>query len=241
MTTLFISDLHLDATRPHITRAFLHYLDHQTRNAHALYILGDFFEAWIGDDDDDPLAEEVCGALAAASQRLTIYFMRGNRDFLIGDGFARRSAVTLLEDPCVHEVEGQRILLMHGDSLCTDDAEYQAFRHQVRSQAWQDAVLAKPLAERRALAADLRARSRSMSALKAQDIMDVNAQAVIEQMRSHGVDQLIHGHTHRPACHPLKIGAAEGLRWVLGDWDERGWQIRVELDDVRLESFDIAK
>ena len=221
MATLFISDLHLDGTRPATTALFLEFLETEARRADALYILGDFFEAWIGDDDDDP--HHACVTLAL--RRLTdahvpAYFMHGNRDFLVGSGFAATTGVTLLADPTVIELGGQATLLMHGDTLCTDDLEYQKLRKLFRDPAWQQAFLAKPLAERRAFAAEARAESRSRTAAKADDIMDVNQAAVETAMREHGVKRLIHGHTHRPAVHRFRSDGEARERIVLGDWYE---------------------
>lgn len=222
MTTLFISDLHLDASRPQITRLFLEFLATEARQARVLYILGDFFEAWIGDDDPDPHNAEVMAGVRTLSDSGTpVFFMHGNRDFLIGEGFARQTGCTLLDDPTVVDLESTPTLLMHGDTLCTDDAEYQAFRRQVRDPAWQQAFLARPLAERRAFAAHARAASQTHNAAKADYLMDVNQQEVERVMHAYGVTRLIHGHTHRPAVHRFRVDGEEYTRIVLGDWYEQ--------------------
>ena len=236
-TTLFISDLHLDACRPATTRALAAFLGRQRRCAQ-LFILGDLFEAWLGDDDDSPLVAEVAAMLrefTAAGPRLGI--MVGNRDFLLGPGFCERAGARWLPDPTVIDLYGEPTLLMHGDSLCTADADYQAFRRQVRDPDWQAQLLRQPLARRRDLAAELRARSRDANSMKSTDIMDVTEAEVERQMRRHGVGQLIHGHTHRPARHE----AAAGLRWVLGAWEENGWFISASPEGVSLQSFPIIQ
>ncbi|MFV8816847.1 UDP-2,3-diacylglucosamine diphosphatase [Haliea sp. E17] len=231
--TLFISDLHLDPARPDITRALAGFLQNQT-TCDTLYVLGDLFEAWIGDDDDAPLAAEVAALFrnfSAAGPAL--YFMRGNRDFLLGDDWCARAAGTLLPDPSVVDIHGTPVLLMHGDSLCTGDAEYMAFRTQARDPQWQAQVLARPLAERRALAAQLRAMSKEANSNKAEDIMDVTPAEVEREMLEHGVSTLIHGHTHRPAWHQL----TSGERWVLGDWDTHGWYLEITSGGFKLHKF----
>jgi len=223
MTTLFISDLHLDPARPDITTQALEFLDTETRGAEALYILGDLFEAWVGDDDPEPEKRRVIDALRRLSDEgLACFFMHGNRDFLVGEGFATASGCTLLEDPTVIELYGTRVLLMHGDTLCTDDREYQAFRAMVRNPAWQQGMLARPLSERRALARQLRETSAANMAGKSMEIMDVNQGAVEAVMQEHGIYTLLHGHTHRPAVHHFEIDGHEATRIVLGDWYTQG-------------------
>lgn len=236
MTIRFISDLHLDATRPHILRAFLHYLDESVSKVESLYILGDFFEAWVGDDNtEDSLNQSVEAALKAASDKgLNIYIMHGNRDFLIGDDFCQRTGCTLLEDPTVIEAHGTRYLLMHGDSLCTDDTAYQEFKAQIRQPAMIEMLLAKPLDERKALAAQLRQQSAEANSNKAEDIMDVNQQAVLAAFVEHNADVIIHGHTHRPDMHNIN----NQQRIVLGDWDSKAWHIELDKTGAKLSSFD---
>ena len=220
MTTLFISDLHLDGSRPEITEQFLKFLKEEAPRASSLYVLGDFFEAWIGDDDDDPHHARVMDAVGELTRSgMPAYFMHGNRDFLIGKGFARRTGMTLLADPTVVDLYGNPTLLMHGDLLCTDDVQYQKARRTMHNPIVQGLFLAMPLSLRRRYAAHLRARSRAHTAGKADYIMDVNQQAVEDMMRAHGVTRLIHGHTHRPGIH--RFTAADGKameRIVLGDW-----------------------
>lgn len=229
MTTLFISDLHLDAVRPQITQLFLEFLGTQARRAQALYILGDFFEAWIGDDDPDPHHAEVIAAVhALTSAGVPVYFMHGNRDFLIGVGFMRKTGCTLLSEPARVELYGTPTLLMHGDTLCTGDLEYQKFRRQVRDPAWQKAFLAKPLAERLAFAKQARAQSQIQTAAKPDYLMDVNQQEVEKVMREHQVTRLIHGHTHRPAVHRFGAHARDLTRIVLGDWYEQSSVLTVD-------------
>ena len=240
MTTYFISDLHLDETRPAVTRAFFHYLEQWAGNCDALYILGDFFEVWVGDDDDAPLAQDIINALQRFSQSGSkLFFMHGNRDFLVGQDFCQRTGATLLPDPTVIDLYGQKTLLMHGDSLCTQDTEYMAFRQQARSEAWQQPLLAQPLAARRALAQQLRDQSQSMNALKAEDIMDVTPGEVITAMEQHHCQRLIHGHTHRPNRHPLTVNGQAGERIVLGDWCEQAWILEASASQIKLQQFNL--
>ena len=227
MTTLFISDLHLDASRPEITRLFLEFLGREARSAERLYILGDFFEAWIGDDDDDPHHAEVLRGLQQLTRTgVPVDLMHGNRDFLIGADFAHRTGVRLLADPTVVDLYGSPTLLMHGDTLCTDDKEYQMVRRMLRDPGWQKDYLAKSLTERRAIAAHAREQSKLHTAAKAEYIMDVNQKAVEEALQRHGVDRLIHGHTHRPAVHRFKSDGKDKERVVLGDWYEQSSLLR---------------
>lgn len=220
MHALFISDLHLTEERPALTAALLAFLEGPCREAQALYILGDLFEYWVGDDDGDaPLNREVAQALAAVRDRgLYIHFMAGNRDFLIGADYAGQAGMTLLPDPSLVELDGQRLLLMHGDSLCTDDLAYQTYRAQVRNPAYQAQFLTQPLAARRAFIEQIRQKSEAAKRDKAEEIMDVNAEAVAEVLRQHGYPLLIHGHTHRPAHHRLEVDGRACERWVLSDW-----------------------
>src|SRR5512135_2350829 len=228
MSTLFISDLHLDPARPHIVELFTRFLATDARQAQALYILGDLFESWIGDDDDCALAAEVAQALSALRDRgVPVFFMHGNRDFLLGRDYARRAGMTLLTDPAVLEFGGERTLLMHGDTLCIDDLDYQKFRTQVRDPAWQAQFLARPLDERRAFAARARAESARHTAGAKPVIMDVNPAAVAAAMREHGVLTLIHGHTHRPATHRFELDGKAAERIVLGDWYEQSSVLRL--------------
>lgn len=229
MTILFISDLHLCAERPRMTTLFAQFLDQITPRTSALYILGDLFEYWIGDDqlDHDPLARDVAARIKRVADRGTaIFFMHGNRDFLIGARFAKETGVTLLPDPTIIDLDGQRTLLMHGDTLCTDDIAYQNFRAQVRTPEWQRDLLQKSYAARDALARSLRSQSDVEKSLKAEAIMDINTDAVTRAFSEHHVPLLIHGHTHRPAMHQVRCNdsptAPLCTRWVLPDWHEKG-------------------
>ena len=238
-STLFISDLHLDPERPAITALFLDFLAAHAGHADALYILGDLFEAWIGDDDDSELNRAVCRELArCAAAGTAVYVMHGNRDFLLGERFARQAHSTLLDDPACIDLYGTPTLLMHGDLLCTDDTEYQAFRTQARSAEWQEELLAKTLQERRAIASEMRRVSREKTGGKPEAIMDVNATAVIERMTSRGTTRLIHGHTHRPYVHELVIDGRPAQRIVLGDWYEQGSVLECTPNGCELQSLD---
>jgi UDP-2,3-diacylglucosamine hydrolase len=219
MSTLFISDLHLDESRPEIVDLFEHFLAEEARGANALYILGDLFESWIGDDDDSVLADRVARALRALSDSgVPIYFMRGNRDFVLGETFARKAGMTILEDPTVIDLDGKPVLLMHGDTLCTDDVDYQKFRKLMHNRWFQRIALALPLSVRRRIAGRLRGQSQKHVERKAEAIMDVNQWAVQSTMRKHGIALLIHGHTHRPATHSFNLDGRSVERVVLGDW-----------------------
>lgn len=218
----FISDLHLDADRPALTATFAHFLRTIT-DCDSLYILGDLFETWIGDDDDSALASEVAQHLCAfRDSGAQLFLMRGNRDFLLGESYSERCGAVLLDDPTVIDLYGRPALLMHGDTLCTADTDYQAFRRTVRDPAWQARTLSLPLEERRSLARQLRRESLDATRDKAQDIMDVTVSEVDTAMSAHQVDLLIHGHTHRPAQHETSLGE----RWVLGDWGESAWVLQ---------------
>lgn len=240
---LFISDLHLSGERPASNQQFFRFLDAEARRAQSLYILGDLFEYWVGDDEltdnrGDPLASEVVSNLKALSRRgVQIWLMHGNRDFLIGPGFCAATGARLLADPSVIQVENSPVVLLHGDTLCTDDHDYQAWRRTARSAEWQREFLAKPLAERREVILGLREKSKAVIQAKPAEIMDVNTSAVCDAFRAHGVRRMIHGHTHRPARHELELDGARCERWVLPDWYGRGGYLA--LDDVgpRLVSF----
>ena len=228
MATLFISDLHLDESRPHIVDLYTELLAGEARGADALYILGDLFESWIGDDDDAALPARVAEATRALRDSgVSVYFMHGNRDFLLGADYAARAGMTLLADPSVVDLGGRPTLLMHGDTLCTGDVEYLKFRALVRDPRWQQQFLAKPLAERRAFAAQARGESRRHTSMARPEIMDVDQAAVEAAMRTHGVRKLIHGHTHRPATHRFQLDGGEAERIVLGDWYEQDSVLRV--------------
>ncbi|WP_444905140.1 UDP-2,3-diacylglucosamine diphosphatase [Microbulbifer sp. CnH-101-E] len=241
MSIYFISDLHLDENRPEITQAFFDFLRGPAAGAEALYILGDFFEAWIGDDDDAPLIEEVMRELSHYSGTgVELYLMHGNRDFLLGTDFAQRTGAVLLQDPTTLTLASRKVLLMHGDSLCTRDEEYMTFRRQARDPNWQQGLLAKPLGERRAIAAQIRAASKAMNSRKAEDIMDVTPEEVERVMREYNVNTLIHGHTHRPGRHPFSLDDAAAERIVLGDWDRNAWCLKASGETLELMHWPIG-
>ena len=239
-STLFISDLHLDPARPGVTRALADFLQ-QHSDCESLYILGDLFEAWVGDDDDASLAVQVRGLLrdfSAAGPAL--YIMRGNRDFLLGEAFCGTVGAQLLDDPTPIDLHGVPTLLMHGDLLCTDDTQYLAFRDMVRSAQWQTELLSKPLEQRRRIAAELRRQSREQTGGKPEAIMDVNHQAVQDTMRRYRVRRLIHGHTHRPAIHELSVAGQPAQRIVLGDWYQQGSVLECGPAGCTLQSLPVS-
>ena len=239
MTTLFVSDLHLDAERPQIGVLFDEFIQREARSADALYILGDLFEAWVGDDDSSEVGNFVADKLyGLRDSGVPVFFMRGNRDFLLGDNYARRAGMTILPDPAVVLLYDKPTLLMHGDTLCTDDVAYQQFRVQSRHPDWQRQFLAQSLSARLAFAEQARAASRAHQAgLQAQGAMDaitdVSLAAVETTLARYGIDTLIHGHTHRPATHTHH----GGRRIVLGDWYEHGSVLRVDADDAVLTAL----
>ena len=235
MTTLFISDLHLQPSHPRLLDACLQFLDTRALGIDALYILGDLFEVWIGDDDDAPWLRDFAAALQRVSASGTqIFFMHGNRDFLLGENFAARCGMQLLPETAVIDLYGRPVLLLHGDTLCTEDKDYLKFRAQVRNPQWQQMILAMDLEQRRLLAANLRQQSQMAGSNKAEDILDVTPAEVVNVMQAHGVDLLIHGHTHRPARHELIVSGKPAERIVLGDWRENeGMQyVRAERDQT---------
>ncbi len=238
---LFISDLHLDPTRPRVSDLFLDFLAGEAHAAAALYILGDLFEAWIGDDDPEPEhARVIAGLRATVDNGVPIFLMHGNRDFLLGDEFAKRSGVQRLPDSVVIELFGTPTLLLHGDTLCTDDRAYQDFRAMVRDARWQRDFLAKPIHERQAIARQLRETSQLVTREKPEYITDVNAAAVADCMRTADVRRLIHGHTHRPAVHDFELDGQVARRIVLGDWYEQGSLLRCTGAGCRLKTLPIG-
>ena len=238
MSTLFISDLHIEAARPEIGEQFMAFLEGKARQADALYILGDLFEYWIGDDDPSSYYAEMKAAIRGlVDSGVPVYFMHGNRDFMIGERFAADTGVTLLEDPHLAEFHEDKVLLCHGDTLCTDDAEYQKVRAMTRNPAWQAMMLDKSVEERLAFAEQLRQQSQAHGMASAGEIMDVNHDAVVATMREHGVDVLLHGHTHRPAVHPMHVNGRRANRIVLGDWYEQGSVVEWDEDGPRLETL----
>ena len=239
MAIYFISDLHLEPGRPALAQGFVNYLQRliDQGDAQQLYILGDFFEVWIGDDFSNPFVDQVKAALRAVADSGTeVFLMHGNRDFLIGEAFCRAAGCTLLSDPSVIQLGGQEVLLMHGDSLCTRDVEYMKVRQMFRDPQWQQALLSKSIDERIAFARQVRAESQSDQQMKSAEIMDVTPAEVDRELTEHQVATLIHGHTHRPAVHQLDNGKR---RYVLGDWsDESGWEIRWdEASGLQLQEF----
>lgn len=226
---LLISDLHLEEERPDITRAFLHFLRARAPQAEALYILGDFFEAWIGDDGMSPFQHSIARALRELSDSGTqIFLMHGNRDFLIGHAFCQEAGCSLLKDPTRVRLGGESVLLMHGDSLCTLDVGYMKLRRWLRNPLTLFILRSLPLSTRHKLARKLRSESRDQTRMKASEIVDVTPEEVIRVMTEHGVQTMIHGHTHRPAVHDLQVNGQPGRRIVLGDWDRQGWVLQVD-------------
>jgi UDP-2,3-diacylglucosamine hydrolase len=237
MSQLFISDLHLDENRDDITTAFLQFLRGKAASASSLYILGDFFEVWLGDDHDTPFNQKIIEALVSLNAEK--FIMHGNRDFLLGDEFCQAIGATLLPDPTVIELNGQPVLLMHGDSLCTRDEQYMAARKMLRDPAVQTDLLSKSIEERAAIAQGARAESKAHTRETAEDIMDVTPDEVTRVMVEEGVRLLIHGHTHRPKVHDLNVDGDPAQRVVLGDWDKLGWYLEADEDGFRLASFEI--
>lgn len=232
---LFISDLHLCEQRPAPARRFVRFLEQEARGADALYILGDLFEVWLGDDDTSDFHREITRALHACVQGGTpVFVMHGNRDFLIGAEFEQQSGCRLLSDPSIIDVDGMPALIMHGDTLCTDDIEYHEFRVTVRDVEWQRQFLAKPLQQRREIARHLRDESQIRTRAKPEQIMDVNQQTVERVMREHHISLLIHGHTHRPALHDFMLDGKPARRIVLGDWYEQGSVLTHDARDFML-------
>lgn len=242
MATVFVSDLHLCGQRPEINALFLHFLETEARQADALYILGDLFEYWIGDEAmAHPDHAPVVAALKSVTDAgIPLYIMVGNRDFLIGEDFENTTGCQLLDDPAVIDLHGNRVLLMHGDTLCTDDHDYQKLRQMLRDPDWRRDFLAKSVEERIAMAQHIREQSKDAIAGKQADIMDVNAEAVVAAMREHGVTTLIHGHTHRPKSHAVNIDGAAGQRHVLPDWYQAGGALWCDQDGCRIKPVNSA-
>jgi len=235
MVTLFISDLHLDDRRPATTELLLHFLRDEAGTADALYILGDLFEYWLGDDVPTQCATQVAHALAKlADKGVPSFFIHGNRDFLLRDAYAEKAGLTILSQEYVADLYGERILLMHGDSLCTDDIPYQQFRSMVRNPAWQDDFLGKAPQERLQVAMQARDASAEHKDAVGIEIMDVNKDEVVAAFERHGVYRMIHGHTHRPATHNLKVQDKPAQRIVLGDWYTQSSVLRVTPGDFEL-------
>ena len=236
MTKLFISDLHLEGDRPDIAAQFFSFLDGEARDAVALYILGDLFEYWVGDDDPDPHYDECKKALrTVVDSGVPLYFMHGNRDFMIGEKFASETGAAILADPSPVDLYGTSVLLSHGDAYCTDDVEYQKIRLMTRDTEWQAMMLAKPLDERIAIARHAREQSMARGQAVDLDIMDVNDEAIRQAIADSGVEVLLHGHTHRPNVHDVDLGDRVAKRIVLGDWYEQGSVVRWDEGGPRLE------
>ena len=234
MTHYFISDLHLDPSRSHCTEGFLRYLS-RIQASDQLYILGDLFEAWLGDDDDTAFTRAIAAALQTCSG--TLYFMHGNRDFLLGEVYAKRCGLTLLPEHHQIKIGSETILLLHGDNLCTDDTAYMKIRPMLRDPSFQKQLLAKPILERQAIALDARAESQAHTSQTKLAIMDVNPQAVRDALLAQQCQTMIHGHTHRPFDHHSVLEDQIGRRMVLGDWDIEGWHIREKQGALILEAF----
>lgn len=233
--TYFIADLHLTENRPDITACFLRFLQNDATEAETLYILGDFFETWVGDDDDSPYLETIANALSALDQSGTkIFFIHGNRDFLLGKRYAKESCMALLPEITTIDLYGQNVVIMHGDTLCTRDVDYQKFRKKSRSWWWQTSVKYLPLFVRKKMAANYRKKSAEATAIKAQEIMDVTESEVTLCLEQYHSQLLIHGHTHRPAVHNIQANNAEAQRIVLGDWYEQGSWLKVTPDSIEL-------
>ncbi len=240
---LLISDLHLEQSRPDITAALLGFLESNKSSCSSLYILGDLFEVWIGDDDRTMLSDTVADALHAFQQAgAAIYLLHGNRDFLLGSEYLSRCGTTLIDDSTIIDSAIGPVLLLHGDELCTDDVDYIQFRDRVRQAQWQKDFLSQPLDERRAFAEHARQQSQKATSAKDNSIMDVNSDAVVQRLIDSGQTLMIHGHTHRPKIHEIHLdqpidGKREARRVVLGDWDKHGWYAELSSEGLRLQKF----
>lgn len=241
VNTLFISDLHLDARRPDITACFLDFLGREAARASELYVLGDLFEFWMGDDDPDPGKRRIVAALSELTRSGTrCRIMHGNRDFLLGRRFCSETGCELIDDRTVTELYGRGVLLLHGDVLCTDDHSYQRLRRIVRSPVVQRLFLSLPLRARAALAEKIRTGSRMHIDRSEPTIMDVNRDSVLQTFAAHGIDLMVHGHTHRPGVHRYQLGGAEKTRIVLGDWHAQGSVLRWTAEGYELAAFPLA-
>ncbi len=241
MAKLFISDLHLDENRPEITSAFIEFMGTRATETDTLYVLGDLFEVWLGDDDNSAFNQLIIATFQRYKGQL--YFMHGNRDFLLGEAFCQATGGELLTDPTLIDCYGRNALLMHGDSLCTDDIEYMAVRKSIQTETFKAGLLAMPLGERAAFARNARAQSKQHTRQVATDIMDVNQAEVLAVMEKFKVDLLIHGHTHRPRVHHFVNPAAAGnqlTRIVLGDWNTHGWVLVTSPEGHSLQSFPVT-
>ena len=238
MKPRFISDIHLSESQPQLTQAFFRFLNESKETCTHLYILGDLFESWIGDDDNSPLYNEIREALLSfTTNGPETFFMHGNRDFLIGESFAQETGIKILPDPFTLDINGQKVILSHGDFLCTDDTDYIDFRNKVRTKDWQSDFLQKDILERKEIAKNLRNDSKEATSQKSNTITDVNNQSVENFINEHQPDIFIHGHTHRPGIHEINLSK----RIVLGDWGEYGWYLTIDEKDYNLEKFKIQK
>ena len=234
MKPRFISDIHLSENNPHLTNAFKTFLNESKESCTHLFILGDLFEIWIGDDDDSSFNQEIKKILTDfTSNGPKTFFMHGNRDFLVGEAFGKETGITILPDPYTLEINNQKVILSHGDFLCTDDKDYIDFRNQVRDKDWQSNFLKKTISERKQIAVTLRTDSKEATLRKSDEITDVNNQSVEDFINEHQPDLFIHGHTHRPNIHD--IGSSK--RIVLGDWGDYGWVLNIDNQDFDLEKF----
>lgn len=238
MSTLFVSDLHLEAERPDIADHFLKFLKSDAAEADDLYILGNLFEAWVGDDDPNTHYFTIKRALRKlVDHSVQVYFMHGNRDFMIGSGFANETGIKILKDPHKVTMYGQKVLLSHGDKLCTDDLQGQRVRKMTRDPEWQARMLARPLKDRLRMAFEARRQSLEQTINQSLEIIDVNQDTVVEVMRKNKVDVLLHGHTHRPAVHEVDLGGRKAKRIVLGDWHQQGSVVRWDSRGPKLEAL----
>ncbi|WPA91361.1 UDP-2,3-diacylglucosamine diphosphatase [Providencia zhijiangensis] len=238
MSTYIIADLHLSEDEPAITAGFLAFIEQQAIHADSLYILGDFFNYWIGDDDNTPLHHQIAQALKQLSERgIPCYFIHGNRDFLLGQRYAKQCGMTILPQETLLELYDKRILIMHGDTLCTDDAAYQNYRKKVHTPWIQRVFLLLPLFIRRRIAQKMRRNSQYASSMKSEAIMDVNSDAVIDALNRHQAQWMIHGHTHRPAIHEINIGGQLHFRGVLGAWHSEGSAFVINENGIELIFF----
>lgn len=240
MTTYFISDLHLERIESPITNIFTAFLDDLNQND-SLYILGDLFESWIGDDNVSELSQYISDRLLMLSERdISVAIMHGNRDFLIGEDFCKASSIKLINDPRIIEIDTKKVMLTHGDELCTDDKEYQAFRSVVRNPLWQKDFLNFPISKREKIAGEAKDASKDSKENKAMEIMDVNTDAVLKAFNDHDIEIMIHGHTHRPNIHKVSNEGKNLTRYVLGDWSKNS-AIILKWNEAEVELMDLAQ
>ena len=240
MVTYFISDLHLERIESPITNIFTAFLDDLNQND-SLYILGDLFESWIGDDNVSELSQYISDRLLMLSERdISVAIMHGNRDFLIGEDFCKASSIKLINDPRIIEIDTKKVMLTHGDELCTDDNEYQAFRSVVRNPLWQKDFLNFPISKREKIAGEAKDASKDSKENKAMEIMDVNTDAVLKAFNDHDIEIMIHGHTHRPNIHKVSNEGKNLTRYVLGDWSKNS-AIILKWNEAEVELMDLAQ